>query len=264
MRFFPFGGPLSCGLVLAQILASADPLQAQKGSAYLFGTIVNKATQGPISQAVITHAGDGRVVRSDSLGYYRFPELRAGIVRFIVRVPGFPATTFSVALTNGERMERDIELDPPVALPPEENPGTILPTVTVEAASPLGRRYADFERRKSQGRGHFLTRSQIQQLGAANLQDAVRGLRGVNIECGGGEGCFIRMARAPMNCRPEYVVDERVDNMFGPSIAIGDIEAIEVYTGPSDVAAEFGGRNAGCGVVVIWTRAGPPRKRGGN
>jgi hypothetical protein len=68
------------------------------------------------------------------------------------------------------------------------------------------------------------------------------------------------MARAPNNCDPQYVVDSRVDNMFGPTTPIRDIVGLEIYTGPSDVPGEFAGRDAGCGVVVIWTRFGPTRR----
>ena len=89
----------------------------------------------------------------------------------------------------------------------------------------------------------------------------MQGLRGVNVECGGGNGCIIRMARAPMRCNPEYIVDERTDNFFGPNTPIRDLEGIEVYTGPTEVPGEFAGRNAGCGVIVIWTRAGPARPK---
>ncbi len=252
----------SCALALLAILAGSAPALAQKGSARLFGSVVNRGTQGPISGARITHAGDGRIVTSDSFGFYRFHDLAAGIIRFTVRAVGFPPTTFSVALTNGERMERDIELDS--ILDPEAAAAAAaqeLPTVEVEATAPLGRRYMDFERRRSQGRGQYLTRADIETMGASTLQDAVRSLRGVNLDCAGTR-CSIRMARAPMRCAPEYIVDERVDNMFGPTVPVRDIEALEVYTGPSEVPGEFAGRNAGCGVVVIWTRSGPPRRRG--
>lgn len=247
-------------LAVAVVLLGATPALAQKGSARLFGSVVNRATQGPITGARITHAGDGRVVTSDSFGFYRFHDLAAGIVRFSVRAPGYPPATFSVALANGERMERDIELD---SLMGGDSAATAqpLPTVEVEAPSPMGRRYTDFERRKSQGRGQYLTRAEIEAMGASTLQDAVRAMRGVNLDCSGTR-CSIRMARAPMRCPPEYIVDERVDNMFGPTVPVRDIEALEVYTGPAEVPGEFAGRNAGCGVVVIWTRSGPPRRRG--
>lgn len=243
-------------LVVAAVLTPAASF-AQKGSAFVFGSVVNRATQGPIVGARITHLGDGRLVASDSLGYYRFPNLAAGLVRFSVRAPGYPTATFTVALTNGERMERDIELDS-LQLPADS--AQALPEVTVEAASPMGRRYADFERRKSQGRGQYLTRADIEGRGANTLQDAVRHMRGVNLDCSGTQ-CHIRMARAPMRCAPEYIVDERVDNMFGPTVPVRDIEALELYTGPSEVPGEFAGSNAGCGVIVIWTRSGPPRRR---
>jgi len=244
-------------LLLLAIALSAPVSYAQKGSAFLFGSVVNRATQGPITGARITHAGDGRLVTSDSLGYYQFRNLAAGLVRFTVRAPGYPMATFTVALTNGERMERDIELD---SVPLTTDSAQALPEVTVEAASPMGRRFADFERRRSQGRGQYLTRADIENSAANTLQDAVRYMRGVNLDCSGTQ-CNIRMARAPMRCLPEYIVDERVDNMFGPTVPVRDIEALELYTGPSEVPGEFAGSNAGCGVIVIWTRAGPPRRR---
>lgn len=226
----------------------------------IFGVVVNKATQAPITNAEVVQIGGGRIVKSDSLGYYRFENLSAGIVRFSVRAAGFHLAQFTYALANGEHMERDIELDSTTVVL-SDKPAQVLPEVAVEAAPSMGRRYADFERRKATGRGHYLTRSQIEQKGASTLADALRDLRGVALDCA-GTGCAVRMVRAPARCAPEYIVDERSDNMFGPSVPIRDIEAIEVYLGPSDVPGEFAGTNSGCGVVVIWTRSGPPRKRG--
>ncbi|HEY7567995.1 MAG TPA: carboxypeptidase-like regulatory domain-containing protein, partial [Gemmatimonadaceae bacterium] len=204
--------------------------------------------------------GSGRIVKSDSLGYYRFENLSAGIVRFTVRAAGFHLAQFTYALANGEHMERDIELDSTTVVL-SDKPAQVLPEVAVEVAPSMGQRYRDFERRKATGRGHYLTRTQIEQKGASTLADALRDLRGVALDCA-GTGCAVRMVRAPARCAPEYIVDERTDNMFGPSVPIRDIEAIEVYLGPSDVPGEFAGSNSGCGVVVIWTRSGPPRKRG--
>jgi hypothetical protein len=247
-------------IVALAVVTSAAAAEAQRGSGMMFGVVVNRLTQAPITDAEIVHGGDGRVIKSDSLGYYRFQNLAAGIIRFTVRATGFHTATFTFALANGERMERDIELDTTAVVASAAKDAQPLPEVAVEAPPAMGARFRDFERRKATGRGHYLTRTEIEAKGASDLVSAVRNLRGVTVDCA-GSGCRIRMVRAPSRCLPEYIVDEREDNMFGPTIPIRDIEAIEVYTGPSDVPGEFAGTNAGCGVIVIWTKSGPSRRR---
>jgi hypothetical protein len=121
-------------------------------------------------------------------------------------------------------------------------------------------RYEDFERRVRTGRGQYVTREVIEARGYNNIGDATRGMRGVNVECGGPRGCLIKMARTSPGCYPQYIVDGRPDNAFGPYISVRDIEGLEVYTGASDVPGEFAGTDAGCGVVVIWTTSGPVKK----
>jgi hypothetical protein len=230
---------------------------AAQGSATVAGTVVDVTSGAVVASADILQLGAGRRVTSDSLGNFVFPNLPAGIVRFLVRARSFPSTLIAVALVKGESMSRVIQLD---STDVGRTAAQRLPAEAVVASRPPAPRYVDFERRRLTGRGQYLTREDLEKGRYGSLQDAMRTLRGVNVECGGGGGCAIRMSRAPMRCSPEYIVDERVDNMFGPSTAIRDIEGVEVYTGPSDVPGEFAGRNAGCGVIVIWTGAGPPRK----
>ena len=243
-------------LVVAAALAPFVAAKAQRGSARMMGTIIDASSRLAVSGADIVHVG-GRAVISDSLGHFVFAELPTGIVRFVVRSPGFPVLRVAVALTPDEVMSKVIELDSSSAGRVTQS----LPGVAITAPRPPMPRFVDFERRRLTGRGQYLVREEIEKSGVGSLQEAMRGLRGVNIDCGGGKGCVIRMARAPMRCHPEYIVDERVDNTYGPTTAIRDIEGIEVYTGPSDVPGEFAGRTAGCGVVVVWTRVGPSRSR---
>ena len=137
-----------------------------------------------------------------------------------------------------------------------------LPGMAVSAsAKPFNYRLVDFERRRQTGRGQYLTEDEIVKSGAYTVADAVKGMRGVLYECGGGAGCYVRMSNAPMRCLPEFIVDNQVMNDFGPSTPIRDIIGLEVYTGPSEVPGEYAGRYAGCGVVVIWTRSGPTKKQ---
>jgi hypothetical protein len=244
---------VSVRLLFAIALASSGAL-AQKGDSRLTGTVVDKVSRAPVAKVQIIYVGDSRSVMSDSIGRYTFDSLPSGIVRFAVRAPRYPVLTLTVALMPGESMAREIVLD-------SSSAGQVLPRVSIDAPPSLGPRFADFERRRVTGRGQYLTAQQIDKGGYNSLQDAMRNMRGVDVDCGGGLGCHIRMTRAPMQCNPDYVVDERVDNFFGPQIAIRDIEGLEVYTGATDVPGEFAGRNAGCGVIVIWTRSGPPRRK---
>jgi hypothetical protein len=251
-------------LVIHLTIASLGLAAAGRAqTASLSGRITDAATGQPLPGATVTHLGSGRVSRADSTGRYRVEPLESGLQRFLVVATGFPRSSLTLAFTTGERMERDLALDSATAGPAPVAPAEAqrVAPVTV-AASPVRAdpRFRDFERRRTTGRGQYIVREDIEQAGYYSLQDAVRNMRGVNVACGGGGGCYITMARAQRGCTPEYIVDERVDNMFGPQVPIRDIEGIEVYTGPSDVAGEFAGVNAGCGVVVIWTRNGPPRR----
>jgi len=243
--------------LLFGVLSCAPPALAQKHNAQISGTIVDKASRAPIAKVELILVGDSRSVLSDSAGRYTFEALPNGLVRFLVRAAGYPATQLVVALTPGEKMTRLIELD---SAKLETSAAQRLPGVSIEAPAAVNRRLVDFERRRVTGQGQYLTREEIERNGYNNLQDAMRTMRGVEVHCG-GSGCSVRMARAPMQCNPEYVVDERVDPVFGPTIPIRDIDALEVYTGASDVPGEFAGRNAGCGVIVIWTKSGPARKK---
>jgi carboxypeptidase family protein/TonB-dependent receptor-like protein len=251
-----FGSAGLFSALIGGLLAGANPLRAQHAT--VRGRVTDASSHVGLARVEIIFLGDNRSVTTDSTGRYLFVALPPGTAQLLIRAPAFPPTQIIVELRAGDDLERMIVLDSTAA----GRAGVqSIPGMLVEATAPAERRLVDFERRRRTGRGHYITREQIERSGAASLQDAVKALRGVAVECGGGAGCFIRMVRAPMQCRPDYVIDTRVDNTFGPSTPIRDIEALEVYTGPSDVPGEFAGRSAGCGVIVIWTGSGPPRRR---
>ncbi len=202
---------------------------------------------------------------SDSLGRFDIPNIPPGIVRFFVTAPQFPRANVTLAFASGEQMERVLELDSSsVAAPTDARRDTTpqaLPQVNVEATPLPPQWLRDFERRRTTGRGHYVLREEIERRNYNRLSDVVQTMRGVTMDCGGGgSGCQIRMVRAPMQCYPEYWVDGQLNNAWGPVIPVRDIEALEVYTGPTDTPGEFAGRNSGCGTIVIWTSAGTRRR----
>lgn len=259
---------------MALVVVAASTAGAQgTATARLRGSMVDAATQAPIVGARVVIAATGRYVATDSIGRFELTEIPSGVIRFFVTAEGYPRTSFVLAFARGEVMEQRFELEGVAAAGAASAPGAtaaagasaaeraraaqpLAPSVTTAPAS-RGVRYEDFERRVRTGRGQYVTRQVIDERGYNNLGDATRGMRGVNVECGGPRGCLIKMARTSPGCYPQYVVDGRPDNAFGPYIPIRDIEGLEVYTGASDVPGEFAGTDAGCGVVVIWTTSGP-------
>jgi len=251
-------------LLLALFLATVASTRSegQERFARLRGRVTDAESKSPVAGTRVIIAATGRYVLTDSVGAFVIADIPSGIIRFIFAKDGYPRAQVVLAFAPGEVMTQDFELD---ANPPADDSLAnarrvqVLPTEEVTATPSRGVRYEDFERRMKTGRGHYITREQIEQANYATLQDAARVLRGVSVECVGYRTCSIRMARAPRGCSPQYFVDGREDDFFGPLVAIRDIEGVEIYTGASDVPGEFAGSNSSCGVVVIWTRNGPAK-----
>jgi len=245
-------------LSVAAFLSVAARGDAQGARATLSGRVTDRSTGQSVAQARVSVVDDTVSTISDSLGNYVL-DVPAAVLKVVVLARAFPPYHMVVDLSEGGVLDRPVRLDSTIA----GRAAQTLPTVAVEASAPVENyRLVAFERRRQNGRGQYLTEEQIVRSGAYTLSDAVKNLRGVLYECGGGPGgCHVRMARAPMRCSPEFIIDEQVDNEFGPHVAIRDVIAVEVYQGPADVPGEFAGRNAGCGVIVVWTRSGPPKRK---
>lgn len=244
-------------IAMASVVTSAT-VSAQR-LATVRGVVTDHSTSKAIADAQIGVVGENRFVSSDSAGRYLLARVPVGAARLVVRAPGFPTAHFDLDLSEGDTVVKHIQLDSTEA--GRLASAHALPTVSVTAPETKANyRLVDFERRRLTGRGQYLTEDQIVKSGSYTLADALKNMRGVIYECSAGD-CYVRMAQAPMRCTPEYIVDDQVMNDFGPFTPIRDIIGIEVYSGPADVPGEYAGRNAGCGVIVIWTRSGPTRKR---
>ncbi len=250
-------------LVATDVAAQRVPERAgaaatQRRTARFYGVVVDAVTRQPLGGALLASPSVAGVTTTDSAGRFDISGINPGIVRFFVAKEGYPRANFTVAFAAGEVMERTLELDSTVVEVDRSNATPqALPAVTVEATEPIPRWLRDFERRRQSGRGQYVTRDEIEKRNYNRLSDAVRVMRGVTLDCGGGgSACVIRMARAPMRCYPEYWIDGQLNNSWGPLVPVRDIEALEVYTGPTDTPGEFAGRNSGCGTIVIWTSAG--------
>ena len=125
-----------------------------------------------------------------------------------------------------------------------------------------------FYERKRRGLGHFLTRQQIEAKGVNRFTSLLRLMHGVRIVSMGGSRSGVRMrgfgGLTGTSCVPllywDGVKTGKIDDItnVGPDGVLfpSDLEAIEVYR-PSNVPGEFGGSDARCGVIVVWSRRSP-------
>lgn len=214
------------------------------------GVLLITGDRRPVEGARITLVGTAFATTTDAKGEFDFSGLEAG--RYTIRVAaiGFATVTTPLDLKDGQTLNLEFNT---------EAEAVNLPEVTVEERSTHGP--MDWLRRKSEGRGRYIDRAEIERRQAATLPDVMRMVPGVRVECGSANRCLLRMARAPRGCNPAFFMDGVPSD---PAIAyltpIEEIEGVEVYSGPAQTPPELESYQARCGVVVIWTRTPPPRR----
>ena len=235
-------------LVLAIVIPLPKTLGAQS-SGSIAGNTVDAQTGMPIVGASVTIPTLSRSVTSDDAGHFLHSTLDAGSYVVQVHAVGYIPSAKSFDVATGQSVTHTFQLT------------TVLPVLTNvvvkgNSAGVVGRRFEDFDRRRAQGRGQFLTRGEIEARSPINLSDLLQTMRGIRADCVGFT-CRVETSRSAHGCAPAYFVDGRMSTTFGPSTPVKDIQGVEVYLGPSETPAEYLGPESGCGVIGIWTRSSP-------
>jgi len=236
-------------VALATLIAGAGTVAAQTG-ATISGKVIDAEIGDGIPGALVRVKGMPTAT-TDSLGQFRIAGLAAGDVEVIIQSLGYQTRKWKVGLSAGQHVTKTFPL---------EFTGEKLPEVVVTArAEKLVPRYIEFERRRERGLGAYLRWDEIKKKNFNTVGEAARSVRGVRMNCVQAEfECYIRMARTPY-CTPQWWVDGVNVSSFHESTPIRDIYGIEIYRGPGEVPGEFAGSNAGCGVIVLWTKSKPYR-----
>ncbi|HSK20562.1 MAG TPA: carboxypeptidase regulatory-like domain-containing protein [Longimicrobiales bacterium] len=138
-----------------------------------------------------------------------------------------------------------------------------------------------FYRRMEGGLGRFITPEVFEERRPRRSSDLLFGLPGVNVADpttgSGGRAVYFRSGvrassfsggtlTAADVCWPMIYINRQLVSTGGlggagaePTalddlVATADVWALEVYRSPAEIPAEFNGPNAGCGVIVLWTR----------
>ena len=257
----------SCLLLLVLAVPAHRATGQEDRTGIVFGTVRN-VNQVPLQGAEVRILGTSvRAVTNDS-GEFKLDGVHSGRFKFVARRLGFQSAEVTVRLAEGESKEIRVIL---LGIP------ELLDSVVVIGEQTTGR-MADFWRRRTIGVGAFITRAEIERRRPSRPSMLLMALSGVsvagsdalgqpNIQMGRSGVASATKNRAQMlaaDCQVAYYVDGMQTSRGAfhiDDLPPQDIEAIEVYRGPSEIPAKFRAIDTGCGLIVIWTREPPPRTR---
>jgi hypothetical protein len=271
-------------LILASFVAAPSTAQTIRG------TVVEDATGTPIDGALVTlltEAGDSvsSVIADGGDFVLRAP--RAGRYRLRAQRLGYVTTeTRDIEIAPG------VETNVRIAMGTEAVP--LDPLHVESWTIPLHPQFADIQERMRQGFGRFITRDEIDAQPGARIVDLLKNIpgarvsrtrfgdpvvqfraRGTLLPLPSDEtrvGAYIERNACPVKLYVDgvpWVRDHqvrsdttRLGSAYGAmlnneefmDIHGGDVEVIEVYSGPASMPGIFGGSDAECGVVAVWLR----------
>ncbi|MEP6733378.1 MAG: carboxypeptidase regulatory-like domain-containing protein [bacterium] len=248
---------------------------AARGTATFAGMVVD-STQQPIAGAQITLPGLSRATVANERGAFRFSDIPVGIHQINVRQFGFGPLETQLSFAANETIDRRIVL----------SRGVLLETVnTTESVLPLS-----FEENRKLGVGKFITRDKLERFRGQDLGTVLADVQGVSLlRAHGGRSYFLSTRTMQSMCMTKECVagrgniympnrfettqgivtacyglvylDEMLLNPSRPTepfdvgtIPPDQIEAIEIYPSGFQAPSKYGGRNAMCGVMQLWSR----------
>lgn len=196
-----------------------------------------------IANAEVLGVGFDRSARSDSTGAFTLREVPAGTQTLLVRALGFSPLRLLVDVMSEPADPIEVRM---------LRPPTTLRAMTIRER----RSYAGFEMRRTRGAGVFIDEETIQRRKPWVVGDLLMFVPGVRLASDGAFGKRFVTRSGIRSCEPTVYVNGR--EMFNKSrdldayVDVRKIRAVEVYSVPAEVPAEFLA-NLLCGAVVIWT-----------
>ena len=240
--------------IVSAVAAPLSVAAAQRSAAPLGW--IRDSTGAPIGDADVSVPSMRLLVHSDSGGTFKLGGVGPGVITLNVRRLGYQPQSLTI----------QIRPDSPDSI------GVTLRAIpqileAIRSGSPSVHRdflIEEFYRRQARGPGVFVTRADIDRRNPTRLSDMLRQFPAIRIVGRPGGPMAIRFPSTSMarrDCPPQYWVDgRRVSNFELDELPPGDIEGIELYTGPSSTPMQFTADDTKtCGTVVVWSR--PPGER---
>jgi hypothetical protein len=246
---------LGLSLVLAASAPSTALAQVVRGR--VLDSILVEPLDGVTVELLSTERVVARAVTDDS-GHFAIRVPASGSYRFRAKRIGY-RDKLSIALPIDAARDATITLQIsslPVALE----------AISISASSQIYLQNTGFYERRLSDPGYFILPDQVISAASKSTQtaDVLDGIPGVTLLSGGGSrGVRVPQftARSGTGCDngPRIYLDGHLMNQGSDpfdvnTIQPADLLAIEIYRHVAQVPLKFGGTDANCGVIVMWTK----------
>jgi hypothetical protein len=232
----------------APIQQAKDTATHDSAPATLIGHVVDSAGVGVNGAEIKLMKSDHILAISGDSGEFRMAGLPPGTVVFNVRRIGYEAASFTAVLKPGKTHRTNFPLTATALA---------LPTVAVSDTQTNSHWLDQFNARKFNGHGTFITRAEIVKRGARTGIDVIRGVPGIRIlPSRNGMTNRVTMSRTTNRaCPPTMYLHGLPYSGTMDDFTADEIEAVELYVGVSEIPPEYDRNEKGiCGVIVVWTR----------
>ncbi|HVT38787.1 MAG TPA: carboxypeptidase regulatory-like domain-containing protein [Gemmatimonadaceae bacterium] len=258
----------------ASIIAFAAAHVGAQPTAGATGRVLNDVDDKPLGGAEVSMPGLGLRSTSDSSGAFRLGGVPAGKQIVWVRKIGFNPISAVLTFVAEETLECDFILLPAT---------TRLPGVEVKGVAPVSPKLSEFEERRKEGFGHFLTASQLEKMEGRRMAEIMATIPGPRILRGTTNAAWVVGGRGPVSvtrnggalnamdvargakrglCYSAVILDgifvyqgHDGESLFDiNSIQPAEIAGLEVYTSTATIPPKYNGTRATCGLVVVWTK----------
>ena len=212
----------------------------------VIGRVYDAMTDDPVATAAVSVSGHAHESASNRQGQFVLSDLRPGARELEVRRLGYATLRYPIEVMGDITTEVDIGLVPtPVEMEPIV--ATVARLRRLEIKGFYERKYWG----ELTGNGYFFSPEYIERWRPSDVRflvvSNVPGItwKGENRRMGQGFGSLM--------CKMSIIVDGFAWGGW-PGIPWSQIAGVEVYKGPATLPAEFGGSDARCGAVVVWTK----------
>ena len=235
----------------------------------VFGRIIDRDTDIPVEGAEVSLEEGVAWALTNQMGRFVFRDVPAGEHVIQIEHLSYGTREYPITVVAGGGAQIDIALS--------KDPIELEPIVVTAQSAAWVRTMSGFFQRMERGLGHFLTPEELAERRPSSLGDAIQSVPGVRLllrndpESQGRNRYMIVLQSAIRMrgvqagpCAALVFIDgmqvgrrsgDPAPSDFDPSdIAGGDLAAIEIYRGASELPAEFAGSESGCGAIVVWTK----------